>query len=234
MGRYYQEMTVGSLTNTTMCDFQSPGAYTFTTPSGITELSFEIWGAGGGGGAKCCCDCYHGGPPAGGGGYSAITVSTTPGTSYSICVGAGGMVPTVGSCTIHWCCQGQSGQTTYITGGSLSNFCATGGTGGNNDCYYFCGCNIPGGIGYGGSMNACGGYGAGQGYSDSYAWRSNFSGGSPFGGGSRGGRGDWCCVCMNMHPGIFPGGGGMTANATLCCCCAAAGVGANGMVRIRY
>lgn len=234
MARYCTIVTQVPLSNSTVCDFPSPGAYTFTVPSGISELTFEIWGAGGGGGAHCCCDCYHGGPPGGGGGYSAKTVATAPGCQYSVCVGSGGMVPTVGSCVLHWCCYGQVGGTTYVTGYNLSNFCATGGDGGHSTCYYICGCNTNGGVGYGGDITGCGTAGSNQGYSDAYMWRFALSGAAPFTGGTRPHSGDHCCPCMLGYPGVFPGGGGATVQTNICCCCSQGGVGANGLVRIRY
>jgi hypothetical protein len=145
------------------------------------------------------------------------------------------MVATVGNCTLHWCCYGGVGGTTYVTGYNLSaNFCATGGDAGQNTCYWFCACTINGGIGYGGDITACGAGGSIQGYSDAYAWRSSYGGNAPFSGNSRPAHGDWCCPCMIGHPGVFPGGGGMTVHANICCCCSQGGTGANGLVRIHY
>lgn len=234
MPRYYQVVTSSSLSQSAVCDFPNPGCCLFTVPTGVTNLNFEIWGAGGGGGAHCCCDCYHGGPPGAAGGYSSISIATAPGCQYTVCVGYGGMVSTVGSCTLHWCCYGQQGGTTYVTGYNLSNFCATGGGGGHNSCYYICGCNIQPGCGIGGTICACGSTGSNQGYSDSYMWRMAFGGNAPFTGGIRPHSGDHCCPCMLGYPGLFPGGGGATVQPNICCCCSQGGVGANGLVRIHY
>ena len=234
MARYCTIVTSATLTCSAVCDFPTPGAYTWTVPSGVTEVTFEIWGPGGGGGAKCCCECYHGGPPGAGGGYSSVTVATAAGCAYAVCVGYGGMVTGVGSCTLHWCCYGQPGSTTYVTGFNLSNLCATGGDGGRNDCYYICGCNVNGGIGYGGTVVSCGSGGANQGYSDAYFWRFAHAGAPPFTGASRPMTGDHCCPCMLGYPGVFPGGGGATVMPNICCCCSQGGVGANGLVRIHF
>ena len=235
MAIYYQTPTnLIPISCSVVCDFGTPGCSVFTVPAGITSLTFEIWGAGGGGGAHCCCDCYHGGPPGAGGGYSSISIATTAGCTYTVCVGAGGMVSCVGSCTLHWCCFGQAGGTTYVTGYNLSNFCATGGGGGVNDCYYICGCNIPGGMGYGGTINACGGYGSNLGYSDAYMWRWSVGGQAAMGASNRPFSGDHCCVCMIAYPGNFPAAGGGTVLPTLCCCCSQGGTGGNGLVRIHY
>lgn len=236
MPRYYQEVTVSTVTSTTICDFPTPGAYTWTVPTGTCQATFEIWGGGGGGAAHCCCDCYHGGRGGSGGGYSTKTIQVTPGQSYAICVGPGGMVTTTGSCTIHWCCYGQPGSTTYVTGTNLSNFCATGGGGGENTCYHYCGCTDDNAAcGYGGDYGACGAPGY-VGHSTNMC--SNiFTVGAPssFGGAPSYTTADHCCPGFTCGcAGTFPGGGGNTALPHFCCCCAGGGVGGNGLVRIHY
>lgn len=234
MGRFYQLVTVGNSSNSQMVDYVNPGSATFTTPTAVTRLTFEVWGSGGGGGAKCCCECYHGGPNGGGGGYARKTITTAPGCQYAICVAPGGMVGTVGNCTLHWCCYGQAGSTSYVTGYNLSNLCATGGDGGRNDCYYFCGCSVCGGIGYGGDLNAIGGCGTIGGWSDAYFWHQGSSGGSPMGAKGSWNGGDHCCPCHLGSPGVFPGAGGTSVQSNICCCCSQGATGANGMVRIHY
>ena len=57
---------------------------TFTVPSGVTNLSVKIWGAGGGGGR----DSHKGGA----GGYTSGNLSVTPGESLTIIVGQGGII----------------------------------------------------------------------------------------------------------------------------------------------
>lgn len=61
--------------------FTSSG--TFVVPAGVTSVTFELIGAGGNGAS-------NGGGGGGGGGYARGTYGVTPGTSYSIVVGAGG------------------------------------------------------------------------------------------------------------------------------------------------
>ena len=73
--------------------FTTPGTYTWVCPSGITEVDVKCYGGGGGGGTG-----QHLGLPftdaAGGGGGGAyaerIAVPVTPGTTYTVVVGAGG------------------------------------------------------------------------------------------------------------------------------------------------
>ncbi|MBK8498919.1 MAG: hypothetical protein IPL52_08905 [Flavobacteriales bacterium] len=55
----------------------------FTVPAGVTSVTFELVGAGGNGAS-------NGGGGGGGGGYARGTFNVTPGTTYSIVVGAGG------------------------------------------------------------------------------------------------------------------------------------------------
>lgn len=121
--------------------YRIPGANSWTVPSGTTCVTFEVWGAGGGGGAKCCCDCYHQGSGGGAGNYTAMTMPVTPGTVYSLCIGAGGMYIESGNAAFHSCCQGGTGQASYITGTGITTLCAGGGACGNNMCYNYCICD---------------------------------------------------------------------------------------------
>lgn len=59
------------------------GSGTFVVPAGVTSITIELIGAGGNGAS-------NGGGGGGGGGYARGTYAVTPGTSYSIVVGAGG------------------------------------------------------------------------------------------------------------------------------------------------
>lgn len=237
MPRYYQEPTFAVQPVATVCDFPSPGAYTWTVPAQTFQATFEIWGGGGGGAAHCCCDCYRGGRGGSGGAYTTKTIAVTPGNTYSICVGYGGMVDQVGSCTVHWCCFGQNGSTTYINGTNLSNFCATGGCGGNSQCYYTCGCtDDSSSCGYGGDINARGAPGW-VGHRTEACSNTITVGGSAggFSASPRYNTPDHCCPATTCGcAGTFPGGGGQTALSFMCCCCSAGGVGANGLVRIHY
>jgi len=228
----YQNTCSETGSRVTVCDFKVFGANTWTVPTGITCATFEIWGAGGGGGATCCCDCYHVGIGGAGGGYSMVAIPTTPGTAYAICVGAGGMVGTTGTGTLHWCCQGGTGGTTYITGTGLTNFCAVGGTAGVSECYYPCGCNFAGGFAYGGNTNVMGSSSYGWGNPSSYC-NKTFAGGSAFHQGQISGY-DNCTPCPYGYPGWNTGTGGGGARQSNCCTCWQAGTGSNGLVRIKF
>jgi hypothetical protein len=71
----------------TISPFTNTGSYTWTAPSYVTSVEYLIVGGGGGGGAA-----YDTGSGGGGGGGLVLTgtISVTPGTTYSIVVGAGG------------------------------------------------------------------------------------------------------------------------------------------------
>lgn len=63
------------------------GAGSFTIPAGVSEITFEGWGAGGGGGTGGGASCEGGG---GGGAYISVTYSVTEGDIIYFNVGAGG------------------------------------------------------------------------------------------------------------------------------------------------
>ena len=143
--------------------FTTPGTVTWTGPTGLTNLtSVLVVGGGGGGGAGTIHSAGGGG--GGAGGYrTATTVSVTPGTDYTVTVGAGG----------------DGGQTN--TKGSDSVFSAAsltstgGGRGGQNSR----GSGQPGGSGGGGNAGgAASATGAGSGNTPSTSPSQGNNGGS--------------------------------------------------------
>jgi hypothetical protein len=121
-------VSTGSFTN--MQVYATAGTNTFTVPAGVTKIMIEVWGGGGGGGASGA----NPGSPAGGGGYGKDIITVTPGTAYTVTVGAAGVQGTSGA-------SGTTGGTTSV--GTLIS--ATGGAGGGANC---------GGPGWGGSSTA--------------------------------------------------------------------------------
>ena len=111
---------------------------TWTVPSGVSRVQFQIWGPGGGTSNNCCC----GGAPMGpSGAYSVVQMDVTPGEVYCLC----------GGCAYCCCAQqttpGICGGPSYVRGPGLC-FCADSG----RSCYCFwnediqsgtCGCAIP-------------------------------------------------------------------------------------------
>ena len=67
--------------------FTTPGATTWTVPSGVTRLFVQAWAGGGGGNASY----YGSGGGGGGGGYAEGWCVVTPGDTPSVIVGAGGV-----------------------------------------------------------------------------------------------------------------------------------------------
>lgn len=139
MARFSYNETYNLVRNAVTCNFTSAGSSSWTVPSGVTCVTFELWGGGGGGGAKCCCDCYHMSTGGGAGAYVGMTMPVTPGDSYTLCIGYGGYQTSVGD-VAHWSCFGGDASTTYITGNGITKLCADGGRGSHNNCYSYCMC----------------------------------------------------------------------------------------------
>ena len=92
---------------------------TWTVPSGVTCARFQIWGAGGGSPESRCCGFV---PPASSGAYASVIIPVSSGNNYTLCAGCA------------YCCYAygdgynqQRGDTSYVQGSNLSNFCALGG-----------------------------------------------------------------------------------------------------------
>lgn len=116
-------------------NFTSSGTY--TTPSGVKQLIFFVAGATGG---VATMNSYRSTSGVGGGGYSEILI-TSPASSYTVTIGAGGTTGAVNS-------NANAGGTTSI--GPIS---VTGSGGGTLST------GSSGGVGSGGSFNATGGAG---------------------------------------------------------------------------
>lgn len=99
--------------------YNVPGTYTWTAPTGVTSVDIYVRGGGGGGGAA---SLLLGGGGGGGGGAAMTSIAVTPGTTYTLVVGAGG---SGGSS------NGQSGaDTTMIDSSSTVLITGDGGSGG--------------------------------------------------------------------------------------------------------
>jgi hypothetical protein len=99
---------------------------TFTTsgswvcPAGVTSVAVECWGGGGGGGSSNSAAANRAGGGGGGGGYSkSVSVAVTPGNSYNIVVGSGGLAGSAGA--------GGAGTSSTFNGATVV---AKGGSGG--------------------------------------------------------------------------------------------------------
>lgn len=67
--------------------FNTAGVFTWTAPAGVTSINVQLWGGGGGGAATGVANGSGGG---GGGAFTNSTIAVTPGTTYTLQVGAGG------------------------------------------------------------------------------------------------------------------------------------------------
>jgi hypothetical protein len=75
--------------------FSSPGTSTFVVPTNVTSIIVEAWGGGGcGGNGSATFDIGGGG--GGAGGYTKAFFEVTPGASYQVLVGAGGVAAGAG------------------------------------------------------------------------------------------------------------------------------------------
>ena len=105
--------------NQTTSSYTTAGTYYWTAPCDVTSIQVECWGAGGGGGGA------SGNPSAGGGGSGGAyvkhtSIPVTPGTTYTITVGAGG--------TVSSSAAGNSGGVSWFS--SAATIQAVGGAGG--------------------------------------------------------------------------------------------------------
>ena len=224
----------------------------WVVPPDITGVTFEIWGGGGGGASgNCECDCRIRTGGGGGGGYSMVTIPVTPGSTYAMTMGNGGVASTGdgGPNTSGGSVRGCNGGTTYITGTGLSNFCAEGGQGGcsgiTHNCYS-CACQADfGGTAYGGSINYKGGYAQTGRIGGGSCWSFYSLGGDGAGpGGGAGGRNmaayssfSYGDRCNNpLLDGTLPGGGGAGHGCGSECQCRSSGSGrgAPGLIKITW
>jgi fibronectin-binding autotransporter adhesin len=233
--------------STLVYDFSTTGATTWTAPPGnYTTITVECFGGGGSGGSR---DAISGGG-GGGGGYSRSTITITPGNTYNLYVGNGGVRVNGGSSNI----DGNNGEHSWFNtsttiranGGTKGNGAAngdggagatvgvgdvtyTGGTGGTTQA---CGADISGG---GGSS----GYYTGNGSNSFCNGSVNSEGGKIPDGywGGDGGEGD-PDMGANGEDGRQPGGGGGGGGEPHTQCslpgtgAACSGKGGDGWVRI--
>ncbi|MTH18301.1 glycine-rich domain-containing protein, partial [Flavobacterium sp. LC2016-01] len=192
------------------------GTKTWTVPTGVTNVTLEIWGAGGAGGGSTLNK--EGGAGGGGGAYVTKTISVNPGDviTYSIGLGATG---TVG--------DGAKGGNTTLSTVSSTNLIANGGSGGATAAHNS---SVSGGSGgsASGGTNSNGSNGANNSTSTGNGGKGGNSGNGDAGGagadGSNGGNGT-----AGATPGGGGGGGVGRASTNYL-----GGNGGNGQVKITY
>ena len=245
-GYVYRCQVFGSSAST-IESLTTPGAGSWTCPSGVTSVTVQCWGAGGAGGscpAGTSQNCSGGG---GGGAFSSSLITVVPGNAYAYTIGTGGTPSGT---------NGNPGGTTHFNnnailavGGQGGGWRAPdgynpGGAGASGGSFTSCIGSIKysGGNGNSGTIGYCGGGGAGgagtAGNGGNATGGINWTGGSGganFGGnGGHGGswpdRGTYTGANGNS---IGGGGGGSnnygwSPNATY------GGYGANGAIKISY
>jgi len=135
-------------TGTSIQTFSTTGTTSWTAPAGVTSVSYLVVAGGGGGGGDANST---GGGGGGGGGYRTGTLSVTPGTAYTVTVGAGGAGGATG--------RGSNGSNSVF-----ATITSTGGGGGGGSPFDTVGSGASGGSGGGGKQEQLGGAGtSGQG-----------------------------------------------------------------------
>jgi MSHA biogenesis protein MshQ len=240
--------------------YSIPGTYIYTVPDGVYSIFVECIGAGGAGGSMnktqpTVANSNYQPGGGGGGAYAGSTVSVTPGSTYSIVVGAG-VAP---SLTIQLLSAYLGGSSSFIQG---STTLVMGNGGGSADLqvnwsspqnggqkgfalYSIGGIKYDGGYGEGGSQdaptfNAGGGGGAGgrngTGLSTIINGTRNYVGGTGNYPGGNGGNGGYYPVSNPIKvgsAGSWPGGGG-GAGFTTVYTQVLGGTGGNGAVFLTY
>ena len=161
--------------------FSAAGTSTFTVPAGVTSINIEAWGAGGAGGGATGTNSAGGGG-AGGGFARRNNFNVTPGATYTVTVGAGG----IGSRN-----NGTAGGSSSVTNGATTILLAVGGKGAstatmNNSFTGGATALTTGNLNFSGALNYYGGKG-GEGVTSTGS--SGGGGGSSAGTGSNGNSG---------------------------------------------
>ena len=112
--------------------YVSSGTYYPTCPAGFTKMRVTLVGGGGGGGS------YYGGG-GGGGGITVSTFDVTPGTTFTVVVGAGGGAGSGGGTTYvsGYASAGGGTAGSYNSGGSGGSGTTSGSNGGNFYSYQY-------------------------------------------------------------------------------------------------
>ncbi len=184
--------------------YSDAGTYTFVVPPCASYICIEVWGGGGGGGGGYQSASIRSGGGGGGGGYGQECFNVTPGSNYTVTVGAGGAGGAGGTSATAGSAGGTSSVGILISaiggnggGAATSGSNGTGGTGGTSTASVY----VAGGKG----QNGSGSYGGNGGSSGSGPARNGGAGGA-------GGIND-AVGSKGSVPGGGGGGGGYYSNA---------------------
>ncbi len=217
--------------------YSTAGTFTWVCPPGVTSITVQAWGGGGAGGRGYTTNGASGGG-GGGGAFAQSTLAVTPGASYVVVTGAGGLTSTTAN--------GGAGQlssfasTSVIAQGgsggiaSITNAGALGGAGGavatSTGTIKWAG--GAGGTGVAGTLTASGGGGGGAAAATTSvgaagSGRTGGVGVAPSGSGGNGAKNTSGAAGSTFGGG---GAGGNRSNTTT----NAGSAGARGCVRIIY
>ncbi|MFN8153723.1 MAG: MopE-related protein [Bacteroidia bacterium] len=190
----------GSLSAQTTQTFNSTG--TWLAPAGVTAVKVECWGGGGKGGTTSFNGAETGG--GGGGAYARKNAqSVTPGTSYTVTVGAGATGTSAGGDS--WF---STNSTVLAKGGNSVANNGTSGASGGSSASSIGDVKFGGGNGANGSnTNYGGGGGSSAGTAANGVNATNQNGATAPAGGGNGGNGRSVSNGDGL-PGVAPGGGG--------------------------
>ena len=189
--------------------YLAPGSYRWV--SGVSSVNAKVWAAGAGG-------ANGGGRSAGGGGELAqeATLAVTPGTAYTVVVGAGGQGGSLDSSGTHTR-NGTDGASSSFQGDSVLVLAhggkgltsSAGGTGSVNTVHHDGGAGGAATAGNGGAGGGSSGGTVAAGNPGSTAsGNTGGAGGAAPAGGAAGGRGGDAPADANGQSGVTPGGGG--------------------------
>lgn len=168
--------------------FNTVGTFVWTCPAGVTCVRVDAWGAGGGGSGSNSTNSSGGG---GGGAFATASIAVTPGSNYTIVVGAGGVGGNAGAFNP----GANGGNSTFTDPAAVVRVLAKGGdgsTGNTGAAGAVVTNNIPAGSGFKGGNGSNGrgsgtGGGSGGGGGGSSAAGGNAAGGTGGTGGATGG-----------------------------------------------
>ena len=238
--------TMQLVTTNSVYSYTNAGPNTWLCPSNVTSVQIQCWGGGGAGGGasnSSTKNSYAGGG-AGGSYAKNASQSVTPGTTYYVAVGAGGISSlTAGT-------NGGGGNSWFNSSNIISNalVVSQGGAGGSNAISSNSSVNGVGGAGStnnslggllysggsgasGSSANGSGGGGAGAGTNGNGATATNYVGATNTWGTGTGGTGTNNNSQIGGN-GTAPGGGGGGARNTQANSGLLGGAGASGQVVI--
>ncbi|MFA9197164.1 MAG: polysaccharide lyase family 8 super-sandwich domain-containing protein [Aliarcobacter sp.] len=240
-GRTTLRIQVGSSLSNLSSTFGA--STTWVCPANVTAVQVEAWGAGGAGGSgsKPVSGNAFGGGGAGGAYAKKNTVPVTPGSSYTITVGAGGVsvlspsLTTIpggdtwfGSATSCLAKGGAGGQSVISSGSGIVGSGGAGSSAGSlGDVVYAGGSGLAG---QGSPINTGGGGGGSAGTASAGTTATSYSGATAVTGGGAGGNGKDSTGNGDGSPGGSPGGGGGGARGSSVASQTLGGTGGAGQV----